>query len=164
MAIKQAKLFEFGKGLSLTPGSAAKKERGFAAPERSLKAEVLKDARDEPPFYIRGRKAASRDEYWCSINLERIEKITGWTWQYQVPVYGGRDLAGGNVVDFLVHTPGMWTMLEPMSPYHHTGRHEDRYQMEDVARKKNWILVAWFTDEVNTLEMQYQFLRRELHL
>lgn len=153
MAIKQKKYFRFGRRVaSPTP------------PSRSLKAEKLKDPKDEPPFYIRGMKAASKDEYWCSINLDRIEKITGWTWEYQVPVNGGRSVAGGNVVDFLIHTPGMWTMLDPMSPYHHTGHHEDRYQMENVARKKKWILIAWFTDEVNTLEMQYQYLRQKLHV
>lgn len=163
MAIKQKKLVKFGKGLQgFTPSQPPPKGGGVA--ERSLRAEVLKDPKEEPPFYIRGIKAASKEEYWVSLALERIEEMTGWTWQYQVPVYGGRDVAGGNVVDFLVDTPGMPTMLEPMSRYHHTGRHEDRYQMENVARKKNWNLVAWFTDETPSKDSVYQFLRRKLYV
>lgn len=155
MKIQQPKLFRLRK--SSRSGVAV-----FA--ERSVRAEILKNPEDQPPFYVRGELADSKDEYWCGLNLERIEKITGWSWEYQVPVYGGRSRSGGNVVDFIVHTPGMWTILEPMGRPWHTGRREDRYQLEDVARKKNWNLIAWFTDEVNTREMQYQFLRKELHV
>jgi len=84
--------------------------------------------------------------------------------EYQVSVYGGRSLAGGNVIDFLVHTPGMWTMLDPMGRHWHTGRHEDRNQMKNVARRKKWRLVAWFTEETPTREMVYTYLRKELHV
>jgi len=167
MAIKQKKYVTFGKGLSLpspSPSPKARSRSAFGEGDATPKAEKWKDPKDEPPFYVRGMKAGSKDEYWCSINLDRIEKITGWTWEYQVPVFGGRDRSGGNVVDFLIHTPGMWTMLDPMGRPFHTGKREDQYQMENVARRKKWILVAWFTDEVNTLEMQYQFLRRKLHV
>ena len=159
MAIEQKKVFRFGQGIG-SPPTPLLKERGG----KSLKAEVLKDPKDEPPFFIRGVEADSKDEYWCSINLEKIEKITGWTWEYQVSVYGGRDRAGGNVVDFIVHTPGMWTMLDPMGRPWHTGAREDRYQMQNVARRKNWTLIAWFTDQTPTRESVYQFLRRELHV
>lgn len=126
--------------------------------------DVIKNPEDEPPFYIRGILAASKDEYWCGLNLERIEKITGWGWEYQVPVNGGRGIAGGNVVDFIVYRPGRRAILEPMGRYWHTGTHEDRYQMEQVAQQMNMDLIAWFTDETPTREIQYQFLRKELHI
>jgi hypothetical protein len=154
--IKQKKLFRFAR----TPSLTLPQDGGG----KGIRPEILRDPKEEPPFYVRGVEADSKDEYWCGLNLERIEKITGWTWEYQVPVYGGKNRPGGNVIDFLVHTPGMWTMLEPMGRPWHTGKREDRFQMEDVAKKKNWRLVAWFTDEVNTLEMQYQYLRRELYV
>lgn len=123
----------------------------------------MKDARDEPPFYIRGQTAGSKDEYWVSLALEKIEKDTGWTWEYQVPVYGGRNRRGGNVIDFLVHTPGMWTMLDPMGRVWHTGSREDRYQMLNVAQKKKWKLIAWFTDQTPSKELVLSFLRSQLH-
>ena len=71
-----------------------------------------------------------------SLALEKIEQSTGWTWEYQVPVFGGRDRAGGNVIDFIVHTPGMWTILDPIGSPWHTGAREDRYQMENGTAKE----------------------------
>jgi len=154
MPIKQKKLFTFGKSVS----------KVVLPKERSVRAEKLKNAEDKPPFYIRGILAGSKEEYWCSLALERIEEETGWAWEYQVPVYGGRTRAGGNVVDFLVHTPGMKTILDPMGRYWHTGINEDQSQMQNVARRKNWVLIAWFTDETPTRESVYVFLRDKLNV
>jgi len=153
VAIKQEKLFRFGKP------PRAKKEA-----QKSVRAEKLKNPEDQPPFYIRGIKAGSKEEWWCSLALDRIQEQTGWTWDYQVPVYGGRTRAGGNVVDFLIDTPGMKTILDPMGRYWHTGAREDRSQMQNVARLKHWKLIAWFTDETPTRESVYAFLRREMNV
>jgi hypothetical protein len=149
---KAKKLFRFGR-----------KVKAMAKPAfRSVRAKKIKDVKDEGPWYIRGIKAGSKEEYWCSIVLAEIEEETGWSWEFQVPVYGGRTRAGGNVVDFLIHTPGMWTILDPMGRYWHSGHNEDRYQMERVARKKKWRLIAWYTDQTPTLEIMRSFLRNEL--
>lgn len=129
----------------------------------SARVPVLQDASDQPPFFIRGRKAGSKDEYWVSLALDRISKYTGWGWDYQVPVYGGR-MRGGNVIDFLIYTPGMWTILDPMGRYWHTGAREDRMQMAGVARRKKWQLIAWFTDETPTRDAVYSFLKGKLHI
>jgi len=130
----------------------------------SARVQTLENYEDKPPFYIRGIKAGSKEEYWVSLALVRIEEMTGWSWEYQVPVFGGRDRRGGNVVDFLVHTPGRYTMLQPEGRYWHTGHKEDAYQMQNVARKKNWNLIVWYTDEYPTRDAVYSFLKRELHV
>lgn len=153
MKIDQVKYFSFKQRRAGTPKS-----------ERAIRAESLRNPEDEPPFYIRGMKAGSKDEYWVSLALDLIEARTGWTWEYQVPVFGGRERAGGNVIDFIVHRPGRWVMIDPMGRPWHTGANEDRYQMERVARRKNWDLIAYFTDQVTTREMVYQYLRAELHV
>lgn len=154
MAIKQEKLFKFGK-----PVTKAVKEK-----TRSVRAEKLKNVEDKPPFYIRGIRAGSKEEWWCSLALEKIEEQTGWSWEYQVSVFGGRTRAGGNVVDFLIDTPGMKTILDPMGRYWHTGAREDQSQMANVARRKKWRLIAWFTDETPTRESVYVFLRDKLNV
>lgn len=132
--------------------------------ERSARVKELPNTLDKPPFYIRGIKAGSKEEWWCSLALDIIQQQTGWNWDYQVPVYGGRTVRGGNVIDFLVYTPGRWTMLDPKGRYWHTGIHEDQSEMRIVARKKNWTLIEWFTDETPTKEAVLQFLRREMHV
>lgn len=128
------------------------------------KAPKLKDAADQPPFFIRGQQADSKEEYWCSLALDKIQQTTGWGWDYQVPVYGGRQIRGGNVVDFLIYTPGSWTALDPKGRYWHTGVNEDQNQMREVCRKKGWRLIEWFTDETRTKEEVYKFLKRQLYL
>lgn len=152
MAIKQKKLFSFKKVSALTPT------------QRSVRAEKLKNPEDEPPYFIRGQEADSKWEWWISLALERIEAETGWSWDYQVAVYGGRMRSGGNIIDFLIHTPGMWTMLDIMGRYWHTGKREDRQQMQNVARRKRYRLIAWFTDETPTRESVYSFLRDQLNV
>lgn len=151
----QQKKFKFKKRIPKHEPKSAK---------RSPKVPELKDPADQPPFYIRNQKAGSKEEYWCSLALTKIEEETGWAWEYQVPVQGGRRRRGGNVVDFLIHTPGMWTALDPKGRYWHTGHHEDQQEMRDVARLKKWRLVEWFTDETPSREAVYSFLRKELHV
>jgi len=131
--------------------------------EGSARVQKLPNTEDKPPFFVRGMKAGSK-EYWVSLALDLIEQQTGWGWAYQVPVYGGRTVRGGNVIDFLVYTPGRWTMLDPKGRYWHTGIHEDQYEMQRVAKKKGWVLIEWFTDETPTKQAVLQFLRRELHV
>jgi hypothetical protein len=132
--------------------------------KRSPRAPQRKDPSDEPPYFVKGQKAGSKDEYWMGLALDQIEEQTGWTWEYQVPVQGGRRRRGGNVVDALVHTPGMWTMIDPKGRYWHTGHHEDQQEMRDVARLKKWRLIEYFTDEHPTKEAVLSHLRKELHV
>ena len=130
-----------------------------------MRAEKLKNAEDKPPFYIRGILAGSKEEYWCSLAADRFEEEQGWTWEYQVSVFGGRSRgAGGNVVDFLINTPGRKTMWDPMGRYWHTGINEDQSEMQNVARRKNWNLIAWFTDETPTRESVYVYLRDRMNV
>lgn len=141
--------------------------KGKRPPKPNLiKGTELKNDQDQPPYIIKGRVADSKDEYWASLALIRIEKTAGYGWAYQYTVYGGRSGQGKNRVDFLVFTPGRWTIIEPMGRIWHTGRNEDRYQMEEVARRNNWNLIAYFTDEpkVATKELVYSFLKSELHV
>lgn len=132
--------------------------------ERSARAPQLKDPADSPPFFVRGEPAGSKDEYWMGLALEKVEKETGWRWEYQYSVYGGRRRRGGQVIDFLLYTPGRWTIIDVKGKYWHTGARDDQRDIEDVARRKNWSLIGWFTDETPTKESVYQRLRQELHL
>lgn len=132
--------------------------------EGSTRAKKIPNVADLPPYYIRGMLADSKEEWWCSLALDRIQEETGWTWDYQVGVFGGRSRAGGNVVDFLIDTPGQKTILDPMGRYWHTGKNEDQSEMIHVARRKHWKLIAWFTDETPTREITYTFLRDKLNV
>lgn len=140
------------------------KQRGNIVKPLFRRAEQLKDAKDIPPFYIRGIKAASKEEYWASLALERFTKTNGLQWEYQVPVFGGRQISGGSVVDFICYTPGQDTWLDPMGSYWHTGKNEDRFQMAEAARRKHAKLIAWLTKDTPTKEIMYSFLKNSLNM
>lgn len=128
------------------------------------KAEKLRDTKDLPPFFIRGIKAGSKEEYWISIALDKIQQQEGYGWDYQVPIYGGRQIAGGLVIDFVVYTPGRRTWISPMGRYWHTGIHEDRMQEINAALKQGVNLIAFFTDELTGKEMTTPFIKKKLGL
>jgi len=150
-----------------------RKRKAFKLPRRGStgttkgvfrKAEVIKDPKDIPPFFVRGVQAASKEEYWIGEALGRIEKEYGYGWEYQVPIWGGRRIAGGLVVDFVVYTPGRRTWINPMGRYWHTGRYEDRMDMINAALKLNINLIDFFTDELQDREHTYPFIKRKLGL
>jgi hypothetical protein len=154
-SVKKGKLFSFASG---GEGTAR------AAKTRTVRVPKLTDPADVGPWFIRGIKAGSKDEYWTSLFCEWLEKTHGFTWEYQYPVHGGRRRRGGNVIDFVIRTPGKWTMLEPKGRYWHTGHREDEQEMRDIAREKRWNLVEWFTDEYKTKEELHSFLRGAMHV
>lgn len=159
-----AQAFKLGASLKRKRFTLTGGEKPARQKARSARAPKLKDPKDSPPFYVKGMKAGSKDEYWMGLALEKIEKQTGWGWAYQVPVYGGRRRRGGQVVDFILYTPGRWTIIDVKGKYWHTGAREDAHDIQDVARKKGWNLIGWFTDETPSEEAVYQRLRQELHL
>ena len=126
------------------------------------KAAKLFTPEDQPPFFIRGIQAGSKEEYWASLALEKIEKNEGYRWQYQVPIWGGRSVSGGLVIDFIVYTPGQPSWVSPMGRYWHTGKHYDLMDEIDAAVKNNARLIAFFTDITPTKEIMYTYLKSQL--
>ena len=108
------------------------------------------------------KRAARRSTDWVSLALDRIQKSEGYGWDFQVPIYGGRQIAGGLVIDFVVYTPGRRTWISPMGRYWHTGINEDRMDEINAALKANVNLVAFFTDEIPTKEYTYTFIKGKL--
>ena len=107
------------------------------------RAEQIKDPKDEPPFYIRGIVAGSKEEYWVSLALDAIQKSEG--------------------IGFVVYTPGRKTWISPMGAYWHLGIHEDRMDELNAALVMNVNLITFFTHEI-TKETTLPFIKRKLGL
>lgn len=92
---------------------------------------------------IKGQPAGSKEEYFVAQGLNKL----GLKYSYQVPVMGGRNVRGGQVLDFLVYTPGKYTIVDVRGTYWHTGAREDSLDILRVTRNYGWeLLVAWDTD------------------
>lgn len=67
-------------------------------------------------------KSASDIEMRVAISLDKF----GWEYGFQVGVMGGRQVRGGQVVDFLVETRPLPTPLYVMGEYWHGGIQAER--------------------------------------
>lgn len=118
---------------------------------------------EEPIGLIQGQTPDSKEEWWIAKALNRI----GIPYTYQYPVGGGRT-RGGYLVDFVVETVPLATMIEPVGNHWHTGElgADDKKRQADVEAVmqsfcKTPILNLWIPDLMDE-ETVYQRLRQEL--
>jgi hypothetical protein len=121
-----------------------------------------KAVEEEPIGLIQGQTPDSKEEWWISRALDRLKL----SYTYQYPVNGGR-ARGGYMIDFVVHTVPLWTMVEPVGNHWHTGElgADDKKRqadveslMQDVARTP--ILNLWIPD-LTDRETVFQRIARE---
>jgi hypothetical protein len=111
---------------------------------------------------IQGRTPGSSLEWNVSQALDAL----GWSYRYQYSIAGGsQGLPGGQVLDFLVYTPGLPTPLNVNGRYWHTGIHADPL---DVMKIKGLMynrvkdpLIIW-EENCGTVEDATAFLRQKL--
>jgi hypothetical protein len=141
----------------------------YKFPTRRRSAKPLLDAlpkpkavEEEPIGLIQGQTPDSKEEWWFARALDRLKL----SYTYQYPVNGGR-ARGGYMIDFVVHTVPLWTMVEPIGNHWHTGElgADDKKRqadveslMQDVARTP--ILNLWIPD-LTDRETVFQRIARE---
>ena len=132
------------------------------AKPRFDKTEAEKEE-EEPIGLIQGQVPDSKQEWWVAKALNRL----GLSCTYQYPVHGGRQ-RGGYMIDFVVNTVPLATMVEPIGNHWHTGelgaddkkRQADVEEaMQDIARTP--IVNLWIPDLLDE-ETVYQKLKSEL--
>lgn len=133
------------------------KARKAARPKVDF-AKAAPVAQDPAQMLIKGQPAGSKEEYYTATALD----VMGLQYSYQVPMAGGRSRRGGQMLDFVVYTPGKTTVVDVRGVYWHTGRHEDSLDIERVMQNKGWnLLVAWDYN-VPTQADALSFLRAHL--
>jgi len=112
---------------------------------------------------IQGQVPDSKEEWWISKALDRL----GMSYTYQYPVNGGRQ-RGGYMIDFVVHTVPLATMVEPIGNHWHTGElgADDKKRqadieniMQDIARTP--LVNLWIPDLIDE-DAVYNKLVQEL--
>jgi len=72
-------------------------------------------AEENLPTSFDGEDVDSKEEARVGVGLYQI----GYSFDFHVPVFGGRSVRGGQVLDFLVHTTPLWRPLYVQSAYWH---------------------------------------------
>ena len=67
-------------------------------------------------------KSASDIEYRVAISLDKFK----WEYTFQAGIMGGRQMRGGQVIDFIVETKPLPTPLYIFGEYYHGGKQEER--------------------------------------
>ena len=88
--------------------------------------EVVIKSPEDTPGLINGIQAGSSYEW----SIARALWTLGWTFQYQVPLFGGRMVRGGVVLDFLVPTRPNQSVINPIGEYWHQDTDADK--LEDL--------------------------------
>lgn len=75
---------------------------------------------------IHGNTPGSVEEWRTAVALDKY----GWDYDYQVSYFGGRRVAGGQVIDFIVRTLPLQTPLQVYGRYWHGSAEaeKDRWQ------------------------------------
>lgn len=127
------------------------------------KPQVEKISEDEPIGLIQGQVPDSKEEWWISRALDRL----GLPYIYQYPLFGGRQ-RGGYMIDFVVGTVPLATMIEPIGNHWHTGElsKDDLKRQADIenamqGQARTPIVNLWIPDLID-METVFQRVRKEL--
>lgn len=114
---------------------------------------IYSEDEDEPIGTILGQKPGSKEEWWVALALWALK----WEFEYQVPIMGGR-IPGGQVVDFVVYTPGRPTPLQPYDEYWHSARisSEDNFKLVLVEEAFGVAPVVIWGQQMQTKEDTYE--------
>ena len=143
----------------LTWGKKPTRRPSTTAKDKAV-TEVIKDPLAAPGL-IQGIQAGSSIEWNVAIALGML----GWQFDYQVPIAGGRNVRGGQVIDFIVHTVPAWTVMAVNGTYWHRNPQMDEYKLEvavSTLRRygyniNNTPIVVWENSSL-TVEAAYQYI------
>ena len=98
---------------------------------------------------IQGLTPDSVEEWRVSQSLDKY----GWEYTYQDPVMGGRNLRGGQIIDFLVSTVPTPTALYVQGPYYHGTKQE---QKDKLLQSISFGILNYLVEVVETEELETQ--------
>ena len=121
------------------------------------------DSGDNEIGIIQGQVPDSLQEWWVSRALDRLKM----SYTYQFPIEGGRK-RGGYLIDFVVDTVPLKTMVEIEGNHWHTGElgSDDKKRQADVESAMQSVaripIVSLWVPDLLDVDTIYDKLRREL--
>jgi len=110
---------------------------------------------------IQGREPGSKAEWYVSQVLENLEI----RYMYQFDIFGGNNVAGGVIVDFVIFNP--WAIpAEVMGEYWHRGLKDpkERFRIELMRQYFNRDPLIWWDYELEDYQTAFKTVNRDLKL
>ena len=126
---------------------------------------VQKEPEPAPPAIWDGKAIGSTEE-WRWILASMHYKVE---FEYQMDIAGGRNIAGGLVLDFMMYTQPLWTPVSIKGRYWHSGRTEvedliREATLAEIYRGKVFPIVSIYDDELPDLDAAKEVFRRTIPL
>ena len=97
------------------------------------KLKVERKEVDEEIGIVQGLMPGSKNEWFVSLALDKLEI----DYQFQVPLYGGRGVRGGQVVDFVCYIPRA-TPVFVQGEYWHNANSETEDILKQAAAEQRY--------------------------
>ena len=97
------------------------------------KLKVERKEVDEEIGIVQGLMPGSKNEWFVSLALDKLEI----DYQFQVPLYGGRGVRGGQVVDFVCYIPRA-TPVFVQGEYWHNANSENEDILKQAAAEQRY--------------------------
>ena len=133
----------------------------FPKPRRRKQAKpdpdrlTLASAEEKLPTVIQGKPVGSKEEARVAVALE----ILGWQYIYQRSYFGGAQVPGGIVVDFIVLTPITSTPLWVNSRYWHVIRNR---RDKDIFQRSRLDRLNGLAESVEVWDYELQTIEQTL--
>lgn len=113
------------------------------------------------PTIIQGSSVGSKEEARVSVALDEL----GFDYMYQYQLFGGRNVRGGQVIDFIVQIPPHPIPIYVQGRYWHSAKMAPEDQLKIAAVDQlDWLdePLLWYDDELTSIEAAKALCRMDL--
>lgn len=116
---------------------------------------------EDLPTVVRGMVVGSKEEARVSVALDKL----GYEYYYQYQLFGGRNVRGGQVIDFIVLVPPKPIPIYVQGRYWHSNKMAPEDQLKiAMVDQIEWLDTPklWYDDELTSVQDAINLCRRDL--
>lgn len=116
---------------------------------------------EELPTVVHGNVVGSKEEARVSVALDKL----GYEYYYQYQMFGGRNVRGGQVIDFIVQVPPKPIPIYVQGRYWHSNKMAPEDQLKiAMVDQIEWLDTPklWYDDELTSVQDAINLCRRDL--
>lgn len=116
---------------------------------------------EDLPTVVRGMVVGSKEEARVSVALDKL----GYEYYYQYQLFGGRNVRGGQVIDFIVLVPPKPIPIYVQGRYWHSNKMAPEDQLKiAMVDQIEWLdtPTLWYDDELTSVQDAINLCRRDL--
>lgn len=116
---------------------------------------------EDLPTVVRGMVVGSKEEARVSVALDKL----GYEYYYQYQLFGGRNVRGGQVIDFIVLVPPRPIPIYVQGRYWHSNKMAPEDQLKiAMVDQIEWLdtPTLWYDDELTSVQDAINLCRRDL--